>query len=69
MGEEELRIMDQATLIVREIPKCQFCKAKAKYEAVSTDPDTIHNWVYVCEKDMSAKTIDDESVKILQLAE
>jgi hypothetical protein len=41
------------------IPQCQFCKSEAKYEAISTEPDTIHNWVYVCEKDLGAKTISD----------
>lgn len=57
------------SLILPQKPKCQFCKAQAKYEAISTEPDTLNNWVYVCEKDMSAKTIDDESVRIIQLAE
>lgn len=56
-------------LYVLEIPKCQFCKNEAKYEAVSTDPKTLHNWVYVCQTHMSAKTIDDDSIRIIQLAE
>ena len=46
-------------LILNQLPKCQFCKSEAKYEAISTDPNTIHNWVYVCEKDLGAKTISD----------
>lgn len=46
-------------LILFQIPQCQFCKSEAKYEAISTEPDTIHNWVYVCEKDLGAKTISD----------
>lgn len=52
-----------------EIPKCQFCDNNAKYEAISTDPETLHNWVYVCQTHMSAKTIDDNSVRIIQLEE
>jgi hypothetical protein len=46
-------------LILNQLPKCQFCNSNAKYEAVSTDPSTIHQWVYVCEKDLGAKTISD----------
>jgi len=46
-------------LILNQLPKCQFCNSDAKYEAVSTEPDTIHNWVCVCKKDLSAKTISD----------
>lgn len=56
-------------LVLPEIPTCQFCEAQAKYEAASTDPDTIHNWVYVCQNHLSAETIDDDSVRIIQLAE
>ena len=51
--------MDTPVLYLQSIPQCQFCKLKAKYEAVSTEPDTIHQWVYVCEKDLGAKTISD----------
>jgi hypothetical protein len=60
------------TLILSKYPKCQFCKSDAKYEAVSTEPDTIHQWVYVCEKDLGAKTISDLGVgagRLVQLAE
>jgi len=46
-------------LILNQLPKCQFCKSDAKYEAISTEPETIHNWVYVCKKDLGAKTISD----------
>jgi hypothetical protein len=46
-------------LILNQLPECQFCNSEAKYEAISTDPNTIHNWVYVCEKDLGAKTISD----------
>jgi hypothetical protein len=46
-------------LILQNLPKCQFCDLDAQYEAISTDPSTIHNWVYVCEKDLGAKTISD----------
>ncbi len=52
-----------------QIPTCQFCDNEAKYEAESTDPDTIHNWVYSCDTHMSADTVDNESVRIIQLAE
>lgn len=56
-------------LYLHQIPKCQFCELFAVYEAVSTDPKTLHNWVYVCQTHMSAKTIDDDSIRIIQLAE
>ncbi len=46
-------------LILQQSPKCQFCNSEAKYEAISTDPSTIHQWVYACEKDLGAKTISD----------
>ena len=48
-----------SNLVLPQIPKCQFCDNEAKYEAISTDPSTIHNWVYVCEKHLGAKTISD----------
>jgi hypothetical protein len=54
------------------IPQCQFCKSEAKYEARSTEPDTIHQWVYVCEKDLGAKTISDigeGAGRLVQLAD
>ena len=50
---------DTPVLYLPQIPQCQFCKSEAKYEAISTEPNTIHNWVYVCEKDLGAKTISD----------
>jgi hypothetical protein len=59
-------------LILNQLPKCQFCNSEAKYEAQSTDPSTIHNWVYVCEKDLGAKTISDIGVgtgRLIQLAD
>ena len=59
-------------LILNQLPKCQFCNSDAKYEAISTDPNTIHNWVYVCEKDLGAKTISDLGVgagRLVLLAE
>jgi hypothetical protein len=59
-------------LILNQLPKCQFCDSDAKYEAVSTDPSTIHQWVYVCEKDLGAKTISDIGVgtgRLIQLAD
>lgn len=46
-------------LILNQLPKCQFCDSDAKYEAISTEPNTIHQQVYVCEKDLGAKTISD----------
>jgi predicted RNA methylase len=49
-------------LILQQLPKCQFCESEAKYEAVSTDPSTIHQWVYVCKEDLGAKTISDLGV-------
>jgi len=51
--------MDMPNLYLPVIPVCQFCESEAKYEAVSTEPDTIHQWVYVCQKDLGAKTISD----------
>jgi hypothetical protein len=54
--------MDTSVFYLPSIPICQFCKSEAKYEAVSTDPSTIHQWVYVCEKDLGAKTISDLGV-------
>ena len=54
--------MDTSVLYLSSIPACQFCKSEAKYEAISTDPSTIHQWVYVCEKDLGAKTISDLGV-------
>jgi len=51
--------MDTLNLYLPTIPVCQFCESEAKYEAVSTEPDTIHQWVYVCQKDLGAKTISD----------
>jgi hypothetical protein len=59
-------------LILNQLPKCQFCSLEAKYEAISTEPSTIHNWVYVCEKDLGAKTISDIGVgagRLVLLAE
>jgi hypothetical protein len=50
---------DTPTLYLPQIPKCQFCDLDAQYEAASTDADTIHDWVYVCENDLGAKTISD----------
>jgi len=46
-------------LILQQSPKCQFCNSKAKYEAISTDPSTLHNWVYTCQAHLGAKTISD----------
>jgi len=60
------------TIYLPQIPKCQFCDLPAKYEAASTNPKSIHNWVYVCQTDLSANAIDDPAsgnVKLLQLAE
>ena len=54
--------MDTPVLYLPSIPQCQFCKSEAKYEAISTDSSTIHQWVYVCEKDLGAKTISDIGV-------
>jgi hypothetical protein len=51
--------MDTPVLYLPSIPSCQFCNSEAKYEVISTDPNTIHQWVYVCEKDLGAKTISD----------
>ena len=51
--------MNTPVLYLPLIPQCQFCKSEVKYEAESTDPSTIHQWVYVCEKDLGAKTISD----------
>lgn len=56
-------------LYVSSIPQCQFCESPAAYEAASTEPETLHNWVYSCKTHMSADTIDDDSVRIIQLAE
>lgn len=59
-------------LILQQNPKCQFCNLEAKYEAVSTEPSTIHNWVYVCEKDLSANAISDVGIgsgRLILLAE
>ncbi len=64
--------MDTPILYLSVIPQCQFCKSEAKYEAISTDPSTIHQWVYVCQKDLGAKTISDLGVgagRLVQLAE
>jgi hypothetical protein len=64
--------MDTSVLYLPSIPICQFCKSEAKYEAISTDPNTIHQWVYVCEKDLGAKTISDLGVgagRLVLLAE
>ena len=64
--------MDTTVLYLPSIPICQFCKSEAKYEAISTDPNTIHQWVYVCEKDLGAKTISDLGVgagRLVLLAE
>jgi len=64
--------VDTPVVYLPSIPQCQFCKLKAKYEAVSTEPDTIHNWVYVCEKDLSANAISDVGVgagRLIQLVE
>jgi len=46
-------------LYLSAIPTCQFCDSTAKYEAISTDPSTIHNWVYTCQEHLGAKTISD----------
>jgi len=54
--------VDTPVLYLPLIPTCQFCKSEAKYEAISTDSSTIHQWVYVCEKDLGAKTISDLGV-------
>ena len=51
--------MDVPVLYLPSIPQCQFCDNEAKYEAISTNPNTLHDWVYVCEKDLGAKTISD----------
>jgi hypothetical protein len=59
-------------LILPKLPKCQFCNLDAKYEAISTDPDTIHQWVYVCEAHLGAKTISDIGIgagRLVELAE
>ena len=64
--------MDTPILYLPEIPQCQFCKSEAKYEARSTDPSTIHQWVFACEKHLGAKTISDLGVgagRLVQLAE
>ena len=64
--------MSTPVLYLPQIPQCQFCKSEAKYEAVSTDPNTIHQSVYVCEKDLGAKTISDLGVgagRLVLLAE
>jgi hypothetical protein len=64
--------METPVLYLPAIPQCQFCKLKSKYEAVSTDPDTIHQRVYVCENHLGAKTISDLGVgagRLVQLAE
>jgi hypothetical protein len=50
------------------IPQCQFCNLEAQYEAASTEPKTIHNWVYVCNKDLQTNAINDDNVKEIQLA-
>ena len=52
-------ITETPTLYLTAIPQCQFCKSEAKYEAESTDSSTLHQWVYVCEKHLGAKTISD----------
>lgn len=60
------------TIYLQQIPQCQFCDLEAKYQAASTNPENIHNWVYVCQTDLSANAIDDPAsgnVKLLQLAE
>jgi hypothetical protein len=49
------------------MPKCQFCEVEAKYVAASTEPTTIHNWVYVCDKDLQANAVNDDSVKALEV--
>jgi hypothetical protein len=59
-------------LVLNQLPKCQFCNLEAKYEAISTNPSTIHNWVYVCEKDLSANAISDVGIgsgRLILLAE
>lgn len=59
-------------LYLPQIPQCQFCKSNAKYEARSTEPSTIHQWVYVCEKDLGTNTISDLGIaagRLVQLAE
>jgi hypothetical protein len=64
--------MNTTVLYLPLIPTCQFCKSEAKYEAISTDPSTIHNWVYVCEKDLGGKTISDignGAGRLVQLAD
>ena len=64
--------MNILVLYLPSIPICQFCKSEAKYEAISTEPKTIHNWVYVCEKDLSANAISDVGTgagRLIQLAE
>jgi hypothetical protein len=64
--------MDTPVLYLPLIPTCQFCKSEAKYEVISTDPSTIHQWVYVCQKDLGAKTISDLGVgagRLVLLAE
>ena len=64
--------MDLPVLHLPLIPQCQFCDNEAKYEAISTEPSTIHNWVYVCKKHLGAKTISDLGVgtgRLVLLAE
>lgn len=61
--------MSNPIMYVPQIPQCQFCESLAVYEAASTDPETLHNWVYVCKTHMSAESIDDDNAKIIQLAE
>jgi hypothetical protein len=65
-------VTDTPILYLPTIPVCQFCESEAKYEAVSTEPDTIHQWVYVCQKDLGAKTISDLGVgagRLVQLVQ
>jgi hypothetical protein len=56
-------------LILNQLPKCQFCDLDAQYEAASTESKTIHNWVFVCAKDLQANAINDDTVREIQLAE
>jgi len=64
--------MEVSVLYLPSIPQCQFCDNEAKYEAISTDPKTLHDWVYVCQNDLGAKTISDLGVgtgRLVQQAE
>jgi hypothetical protein len=64
--------MNLPVLYLAQIPQCQFCDLPAKYQAASTNPESIHNWVYVCQTDLSANAVDNPNsgnVKLIQLVE